>query len=45
MKDAYQDGFQAYQAGEKLDNNPYLEGKDRDQWRQGWLDAATTDSR
>jgi hypothetical protein len=39
----YQAGFQAYQAGDKLDDNPFLDqDNNHNDWDQGWLDAAAT---
>ncbi len=42
-----QEGYEAYQKGESLDDNPYDDGgsffSNRNQWEEGWYDAESED--
>jgi ribosome modulation factor len=40
MKNAFQEGYDAFQKGLKPENNPYSDQtEDKAQWEEGWEDA------
>ena len=44
MSDAYMLGVEAYERGDEMEMNPYLQGDGQyDEWRAGWFDCYAED--